>query len=195
MLREKLRNRKGFTLIEIIVVIVILAVLMAVAVPSVMSYMSEGNSARYESVARAALINTQTAVAKDYAEKGKLGVEGETDPDGANAIKWIQGAKENGKTNLVVKYGSQKSYGSKVNVIVKEIKLNSTHDDVVSAKYYISLDYEAASGSSTTATASGSSTTAAASGSSTTATATGTYREVDVTVNGKVNVAKDNAAR
>ena len=38
MLREKLRNRKGFTLIEIIVVIVILAVLMAVAVPSVMSY-------------------------------------------------------------------------------------------------------------------------------------------------------------
>ncbi|MDD6423262.1 MAG: prepilin-type N-terminal cleavage/methylation domain-containing protein, partial [Intestinibaculum porci] len=54
MLREKLRNKKGFTLIEIIVVIVILAVLMAVAVPSVMSYMSEGQNAKYETVARAA---------------------------------------------------------------------------------------------------------------------------------------------
>lgn len=31
-------NKKGFTLIEIIVVVVVLAVLMAVAVPSVLKY-------------------------------------------------------------------------------------------------------------------------------------------------------------
>lgn len=36
-------SRKGFTLIEIIVVIVIIAVLMAIAVPSLMSYMNEGD--------------------------------------------------------------------------------------------------------------------------------------------------------
>ena len=71
MLREKMKNKKGFTLIEIIVVIVILAILMAVAVPSVMSYMNEGQKAKYEAVARAALINTQTAVAEDIAEDGK----------------------------------------------------------------------------------------------------------------------------
>ena len=73
MLREKLRNRKGFTLIEIIVVIVILAVLMAVAVPSVMSYIGEGNKAKYEAVARAVLVNAQTeyakAIANGYDEK------------------------------------------------------------------------------------------------------------------------------
>ncbi len=68
MLREKLRNKKGFTLIEIIVVIVILAVLMAVAVPSVMSYMNEGQKARYQAVARTVLINTQTEYAKQVAE-------------------------------------------------------------------------------------------------------------------------------
>ncbi len=68
MLREKLRNKKGFTLIEIIVVIVILAVLMAVAVPSVMSYMNEGQKARYQAVARTVLINAQTEYAKEVAD-------------------------------------------------------------------------------------------------------------------------------
>lgn len=49
-------SRKGFTLIEIIVVIVILAVLMAIAVPSVMSYMKEGNEAKYLAISRAAYL-------------------------------------------------------------------------------------------------------------------------------------------
>lgn len=74
MLREKLRNRKGFTLIEIIVVIVILAVLMAVAVPSVMSYLNEGNNAKFEAQARAVYVRVQTEYAKQYADNS-------TDPD------------------------------------------------------------------------------------------------------------------
>ncbi len=73
MLREKLRNRKGFTLIEIIVVIVILAVLMAVAVPSVMSYMNEGSKARYDTVARAVLVRSQTEYAKAVANGNSAG--------------------------------------------------------------------------------------------------------------------------
>lgn len=65
---KKLKNKKGFTLIEIIVVIVILAVLMAVAVPSVLSYMNEGKNAKYQTVARAVLINAQTEYAKAVAD-------------------------------------------------------------------------------------------------------------------------------
>lgn len=130
MLREKLRNKKGFTLIEIIVVIVILAVLMAVAVPSVMSYMNEGNKAKYETVARAALINTQTAVAKDYGDDGKLN-------DAENVFKWVDG---NASDTVNEYYGSKKSYGSKVTVTTTEIMLNSTGDDVSEAKFCISLD-------------------------------------------------------
>lgn len=61
---KMLKKNKGFTLIEIIVVIVILAVLMAVAVPSVMSYISEGNNAKYETVARGAMVNAQVQLAK-----------------------------------------------------------------------------------------------------------------------------------
>ena len=76
---KKLKNKKGFTLIEIIVVIVILAVLMAVAVPSVISYMNEGKNTKYQTVARAVLINAQTEYAKAVAN-------GET----TNAIKTAQ---------------------------------------------------------------------------------------------------------
>ena len=64
---KQLRNKKGFTLIEIIVVIVILAVLMAVAVPSVLNYINEGNNAKYMSTARGAMIQAQTLLAKTYA--------------------------------------------------------------------------------------------------------------------------------
>lgn len=73
---KKLKNKKGFTLIEIIVVIVILAVLMAVAVPSVMSYMNEGKNAKYQTIGRAVLINAQTEYAKAVAN-------GETNIDNA----------------------------------------------------------------------------------------------------------------
>lgn len=127
MLKEKIRNRKGFTLIEIIVVIVILAVLMAVAVPSVMSYMSEGNKAKYESVARAALINTQTAVAEDLAKDGTL-----------NQFGTVQYWVDNIKVLDEETYGKPKSYGN-AKIYVSEIHTNSSKDDVTSAVYYISI--------------------------------------------------------
>lgn len=65
---KMLKKNKGFTLIEIIVVIVILAVLMAVAVPSVMSYINEGQNARYQTVGRSVLINAQAEYAKAVAD-------------------------------------------------------------------------------------------------------------------------------
>ena len=84
---KKLKNKKGFTLIEIIVVIVILAVLMAVAVPSVMSYMNEGKNAKYQTVARAVLIDAQTQYAKAVAD-------GKKSDEATNAIKSYVAAKE-----------------------------------------------------------------------------------------------------
>lgn len=131
MLREKLRNKKGFTLIEIIVVIVILAVLMAVAVPSVMSYMNEGQKAKYESVARTVLINTQTEYAKAIA-------------DGKNDAGAISAAKDNA--------GSTKhNYGDDVTVDVTGVETtagktnsNAAEDrDVKSVTATITIDKKA----------------------------------------------------
>lgn len=137
MLKRKLYNRTGFTLIEIIVVIVILAVLMAVAVPSVMSYMSEGQKAKYEAIARGALINTQTAVAEDISEDGKANEFG-------SVIIWVDGLDSPTAKALRDKYGSRRSYGSNVeNLFVEEIKLSgsktSGNNDLVSATFYIKL--------------------------------------------------------
>ena len=65
-LKEMRKNKKGFTLIEIIVVVVILAVLMAVAVPSVLKYMGEADDAKYMSQARGAYIAAQAEITKEY---------------------------------------------------------------------------------------------------------------------------------
>ena len=69
-------NKKGFTLVEIIVVIVILAVLMAVAVPSVLGYISEADNAKLMAQARSVLTTAQAEVVKKQASGDGL-VEGD----------------------------------------------------------------------------------------------------------------------
>ena len=59
------KNKKGFTLIEIIVVIVILAVLLAVAVPSVLNYLDEADNAKLLANARAVMNSAQAEVIKE----------------------------------------------------------------------------------------------------------------------------------
>ena len=61
-------NKKGFTLIEIIVIVTILAVLMSIAVPSIMKYIDEGNLARDIAFVRGAKL----ASVKEYADSGDV---------------------------------------------------------------------------------------------------------------------------
>ncbi len=74
---ERMKGKKGFTLIEIIVVIVILAVLMAVTVPSVMQYTVVSKDVKYEVGARAVFQRVQYEYMKFYIEKGRdpVGIE------------------------------------------------------------------------------------------------------------------------
>lgn len=69
------KNKKGFTLIEIIVVVVILAVLFAVAVPSVMKYMNEADDAKYMADGHSVLQSVQIEMAKAYAGDNVITVE------------------------------------------------------------------------------------------------------------------------
>lgn len=66
------RNKKGFTLVEVIVVLVILAILIAIAVPSVMKYIDDANEAKYLAEARAIYVAAEAEVTKDYADDRKL---------------------------------------------------------------------------------------------------------------------------
>ena len=71
---KKVNNRKGFTLVEIIVVLVILAILAAIAVPSVIGYVNEAKKERYIVEAKSIYTVIQTEEAKlvndiDYTDK------------------------------------------------------------------------------------------------------------------------------
>lgn len=65
-------NKKGFTLIEIIVVVVVLAVLMAVAVPSVLKYVNEADNAKFMAQGRSVMNIAQTELVKAYAGDNKI---------------------------------------------------------------------------------------------------------------------------
>lgn len=67
---QKRSNKKGFTLVEIIVVLVILAILAAIAVPAVLGYIDDAKESKYISEARSIYIVVQTEEAKYRAENG-----------------------------------------------------------------------------------------------------------------------------
>jgi MSHA pilin protein MshA len=64
MLKMKLKNQKGFTLIEIIAVLVILGILAAVAVPKFMGLQDDAKNSAGKGALAAAAGNVQTAYAK-----------------------------------------------------------------------------------------------------------------------------------
>lgn len=67
-------NKKGFTLIEMIVVIVIIAILVALAVPAVMGYVQDARDAKLRTAANAGTTTMQAAMAKAEST-GKLSSE------------------------------------------------------------------------------------------------------------------------
>lgn len=68
-----MKNKKGFTLVEIIVVLVILAILAAIAVPAVLGYVDDAKEARELAKLRESLIAAQVTFTKSaaFGESGK----------------------------------------------------------------------------------------------------------------------------
>ena len=63
-MNSRISNKKGFTLVEIIVVLVILAILAAIAVPSVIGYVDEAKKSKYIQEAHSIYTVIQTEEAK-----------------------------------------------------------------------------------------------------------------------------------
>lgn len=87
------KNKKGFTLIEIIVVIVILAVLMAVAVPSVLKYINVAQEAPALTEAHAIVTAAQKRVIEKYMQNRTNEFSLDSDDN-----KWIEEFIDKGGT-------------------------------------------------------------------------------------------------
>ncbi len=70
-MKEKLNNKKGFTLVELIVVIVIILILAAVMIPNVMRYIGQARESTFQSDASAYLTEVQGYAAEGYAKDNK----------------------------------------------------------------------------------------------------------------------------
>ncbi len=64
-----LKEKKGFTLVELIVVLVILAILAALLVPALTGYIDRANNEKVISETRMAVMAAQTIASEEYAAK------------------------------------------------------------------------------------------------------------------------------
>lgn len=69
---RKLKDRKGFTLVELIVVLVILAILAALLIPALTGYIDKANKEKVIAECRMAVMAVQTESTTIYGKKGKV---------------------------------------------------------------------------------------------------------------------------
>lgn len=99
---KKLKNKKGFTLVELIVVLVILAILAALLVPALTGYIDKANQEKVIAECRSVVVAAQTTVSEYYGLGQDL-----TDKDVKNeALDQIETLSEAGtKWAYQIQYG------------------------------------------------------------------------------------------
>lgn len=101
---RKLKDRKGFTLVELIVVLVILAILAALLIPALTGYIDKANKEKIVSECRMVVMAAQTEASELYGKMdgGKLafGTDTNTAADYNAAVKDLSETK--GKFEIVL---------------------------------------------------------------------------------------------
>lgn len=136
---KKLKDKKGFTLVELIVVLVILAILAALLIPALTGYIDKANKEKVTAECRMVVMAVQTEASVYYGANGSTGtISGKiADKNGADALKTtydeiVKLAEVKGLTTDPVKATFEATIGS--NGAVKEVKYeNGTYTCVYTA--------------------------------------------------------------
>ena len=110
---KKLKEKKGFTLVELIVVLVILAILAALLIPALTGYIDKAKEKSITAETRQAVMAAQTLVDEEYAKKDVGSDDITIGPDGikkkdiaalaeVDAANIQKGTVENGKVVSLV---------------------------------------------------------------------------------------------
>ena len=83
---RKMKNKKGFTLVELIVVLVILAILAALLVPALTKYIDKANEEKATSECRMVVMAAQTAGTEYYAKNDSLSETGNKKPETSTIV-------------------------------------------------------------------------------------------------------------
>ena len=88
---RKMKNKKGFTLVELIVVLVILAILAALLIPALTGYIDKANAEKVVAETRMVVMAIQTESSSTYA-KGVLSDTNKPSTDNIKAFGRGQGS-------------------------------------------------------------------------------------------------------
>lgn len=120
---KKLFNKKGMTLVEVIVVLVILAILAAVLVPTMIGWIDKANDKTSSAEARAVYLAAQTLASEKYAKDGDFNINPDDPDDYENYTEFVKDVAELADvkvediTELVV------SNGKVTKVVYKQVTL------------------------------------------------------------------------
>lgn len=130
---KKLKEKKGFTLVELIVVLVILAILAALLIPALTGYIDRAKRKSIVAETRQAVMAAQTIADEDYAKNTTTGEAAEETFDATKLAKVKELAEVTGVTSVKVKGGKviELVYtdGKKTCTYYKDIPANTTTSD------------------------------------------------------------------
>ena len=136
---QKKSNKKGFTLVEIIVVLVILAILAAIAVPSVIGYVDEAKESRYIQEARSIYTVIQTEDAKCQALNNGYLYEGQAaDVTVSDSIYTVSGSELKASATLKSQIESITTLKENdVTVATSDVKYDATTKKSSTSKWVV----------------------------------------------------------